>query len=105
MEDGLRWPLNPGSYSYPSPRKALLIGDPWQAHIPFQLGLAGQILAGSYLSTSDWAQTWPEDPGSLPGGDISVERAGAQERSTSESVWDCHVHKELGVLNRWVVCV
>lgn len=50
------------------------------------MGLANQILADSHLSTSDQAQTWPEDSGSLPGGDISV------GRFMVEFVCNCDVH-------------
>lgn len=38
------------------------------------VGLANQILSGSHLSTSDQAQTWPEDSEFLPGEDSSMER-------------------------------
>lgn len=74
MEDGLGWRLGPGSCSYLSRRKEQLapLGNRWAA-----VGLAGWILAGFYLSTSDQAQTWSEDPKSLPWGDVSVERARA----------------------------
>lgn len=66
---GLWWPLGPGSYSHPSLRKNSL--PPWLAHVPHSTGVG---LAGSHLSTSHSAQAWPEDPESLPRGDISGER-------------------------------
>lgn len=66
------------------------------AQTPFRgqacTGLAGQILAGSHLSAFDQTQAWPGGPESLPGRDISVERARTQERLLGESVWDCDVH-------------
>lgn len=74
LEDGLWWPLGPGSHSHSSLGQDSL--PPWLAHVPHSagVGLAGQILAGSHLSTSDSAQTWPEDSESWPRGDISGER-------------------------------
>lgn len=101
MEDGFRWPLSPGSYCHPSPRKEQPApwGTPGWHTYPFSrlagVGPAGQLLDGSYLSTSDLLQTWPEDSGSVPGGDVNVERARAQERSVGESIWGCEVPKEL----------
>ena len=74
-------------------------------HTPFKgwagAGLAGQILAGSHFSAFDQTQAWLAGPESLPGRDISKERARALERLVGESVWDC----ELGGLNTWSVCV
>lgn len=65
-------------------------------HTPFRgwagAGLAGQILAGSHFSAFDQTQALVLGPESLPGRDISKERARALERLVGESVRDCDLY-------------
>ena len=60
-------------------------------HTPFKGG-AGAGLAGSHFSAFDQTQAWLAGPESLPGRDISKERARALERLVGESVWDCNLY-------------